>query len=224
MKPSPMKHARWIVAIGLTVLCSARPILGAPVTGSDQDKKSTQVVLARTLLRCTELPSCGAPIRKNPCACENQAFPCRMSGDSTGGCSIRFSCTEIDEVRPKALIRGATVMCPGFPEDVLSMTLSAKLPDHVLEPDIRPKTCAEAVDVVVGGLDSHLRARIRALPRTEMVRFVHTWGSNILYVLEGSEANTILYRSCATSDKELLYRRIASMNILDRIWLRLQND
>ena len=151
--------------------------------------------------------------------CSNETFPCKESDDRGGGCTIRFTCTKIDIVRPDVLVRGPDLMCENVQVSRWEDFLAATLPRTMLPLGDRPRTCSAAVALVIGWLDPPRRQKIRMLPRSEMIRFVNSWGHEILYVMGESEA---LLSDCRRAVKGPAAYSIASMSILDQIWSRLQ--
>lgn len=196
-----------------------RSLEAKPKTVAAPTDEGYQIIVARTLERCRALQRCGAVLRRRPCACSNETFPCKERDDRGGGCTIRFTCTQIDIVQRNVLVRGPDLMCENSPGSPLESSLAAKLPPGMLPLADRPKTCDAAVALVIGWLDPPLRQKIRMLPRSEMIRFVNSWGHDILYVMGESEA---LLSDCRRAAKGPAAYSIASMSILDRIWVGLQ--
>jgi hypothetical protein len=55
-----------------------------------------------------------------------------------------------------------------------------------------------------------------------MMTFLYGWERDIAYLLGIGNRNEALLRDCTVTSQDPVDRDIASMNLLDKVWLRLQ--
>jgi hypothetical protein len=192
-------------------------------TRANAATEAEAILLNRNLARCEALRQCSKTLRKNPCACTGETFPCRLDRIEKKGCEIRFSCKELDVVVPGKYTRGPDLICENLPPTLLER-LRAATNGHLRETHAT-QTCDSAADLLVGWLNADLRKDMRRLPRTEMISFLHSWGSDLAHlfgITDPARKNEALLRDCTVTMKDPLDSSMASMNLLDKVWLRLQ--
>jgi hypothetical protein len=183
--------------------------------------QAAAILLKLNLARCTALPRCGKEIVKHPCACAGESFPCKQHETKNGGCEIRSSCWEMEMIVPGIFSRSLDVICEN-PPSPFWQRLAKSLPDHIATQDV-PSRCEDAAKRVVSFLSEDLRESLRHLPRTEMVAFIHGWGRDLGFLFGGTGSYTpALLADCSLPMKEPFDADMASLNLMEKVWVRLQ--
>jgi hypothetical protein len=213
-----------LLASTVTLGIASGLVLAEPRSSADSAAAQAHAVLLnRNLARCAALRQCSEALRKNPCLCADEVFPCRVDTRLDKGCEIWLSCQELNIVAPGKLVRAPDLICEN-PKRPLLRRLSAATDRHLREVHA-PQTCKAAADLLVSWLSSDLRRDLQLLPRTEMISFVHNWGSTMAHLFGISDPerkNDALLRDCTVPMKQPIDLLMASMNLLDMVWLMVQ--
>jgi len=139
MRPHPTCSTFFLITLAVGCLGSGLVMAEPKTTPANAAKQAEAILLSRNLARCRDLRQCGKALRKNPCACTDETFPCRLDKIQKTGCEIRFSCKELNIVVPGKYVRGPDVICENLPPTLLER-LRAATNGHFREshtPDLR---------------------------------------------------------------------------------------
>lgn len=81
-----------------------------------------------------------------------------------------------------------------------------------------PRTLAEAVEVILGGLSKEDKDTVRSTPHADLIEFHHGWGTAVRNDLGLWGKNSELLESCGGGHPDS-----ASMAIIEAVWRRLRD-